>query len=366
MEFGSCEKKITDKVKIRNVETKNRIAVPPMVCFHWSDDSGKVTERNVEHYEGMAKGGAGLIIGEATAVTKRARLHETELGLWEDGQTEGFRRLADVVHKYDTPFFVQLLHAGINGIDPEAETASDYVMQYEDGTIIHGHEMSVDRIEQTIDDFVKAAVRAQRAGLDGVELHGCHSYLFSQFMNRGINKRQDIYGVEPCKLAKDTAKAIKQVCGDAFVVGIRLGAFEPTLEDGIANAKALSQVMDFMDISYGFFPNMEPFKPEGYPYKEAIYGAGEIKKVLPDMPIFGVDSITDGEMAAGAIQLADLDMIDVGRGFLVNPDFGNCVLNGLPTGTCLHCQPACRWSPHLNNGKVNCPGRTLFQRTVLR
>ena len=75
MEFGSCEKKITDKVKIRNVETKNRIAVPPMVCFHWSDDSGKVTERNVEHYEGMAKGGAGLIIGEATAVTKRARLH---------------------------------------------------------------------------------------------------------------------------------------------------------------------------------------------------------------------------------------------------------------------------------------------------
>ena len=185
-------------------------------------------------------------------------------------------------------------------------------------------------------------------------------------MNRGINKRQDIYGVEPCKLAKDTAKAIKQVCGDAFVVGIRLGAFEPTLEDGIANAKALSQVMDFMDISYGFFPNMEPFKPEGYPYKEAIYGAGEIKKVLPDMPIFGVDSITDGEMAAGAIQLANLDMIDVGRGFLVNPDFGNCVLNGLPTGTCLHCQPACRWSPHLNNGEVKCPGRTLFQRTVLR
>ena len=64
--------------------------------------------------------------------------------------------------------------------------------------------------------------------------------------------------------------------------------------------------------------------------------------------------------------MADLDMIDVGRGFLVNPDFGNCVLNGLPTGKCLHCQPACRWSPHLNNGEVKCPGRTLFQRTVLR
>ena len=74
--------KIRERVKIRNIWTKNRIAVPPMVCFHWSDDNGYVTDKNLQHYRDIAAGGAGLIIGEATAVSKRGRLHETQLGLW--------------------------------------------------------------------------------------------------------------------------------------------------------------------------------------------------------------------------------------------------------------------------------------------
>ena len=74
-------KQLADSIVIGSVTTKNRIAVPPMVCFHWSDDTGRVTEKNVEHYRAMAAGGAGLIIGEATCVTKRGRLHETQLGL---------------------------------------------------------------------------------------------------------------------------------------------------------------------------------------------------------------------------------------------------------------------------------------------
>ena len=97
--------KIRERVKIRNISTKNRIAVPPMVCFHWSDDNGYVTDKNLQHYRDIAAGGAGLIIGEATAVSKRGRLHETQLGLWEDKQTEGWKRLADAVHRYDVPFF---------------------------------------------------------------------------------------------------------------------------------------------------------------------------------------------------------------------------------------------------------------------
>lgn len=96
--------KLKERVKIKNIWTKNRIAVPPMVCFHWSDDSGCVTDKNLQHYRDMAAGGAGLIIAEATAVTKRGRLHETQLGLWEDEQTEGWKRLADAVHQYDVPF----------------------------------------------------------------------------------------------------------------------------------------------------------------------------------------------------------------------------------------------------------------------
>lgn len=356
------EKKfLKDKVQIGSVTTKNRIAVPPMVMFHWSDDRGLVTDKSIAHYRSMAEGGAGLIIVEATAITKRSRLADSNLGLWEDGQIEGFKKLADVCHNEDVPLFVQLLHAGVNGIDKEAETCSDYLIKHGDFEI-HGHEMYEDRIKRTVDDFVNAALRAQKAGLDGIELHGCHSYLISQFFNRNINKRSDKYGEDKALFANEVLTACREACGKDFVIGIRLAAFEPDLDDGIEHAKAIAKNCDFLDISYGFFDGMKAEKPEGFPYKEAFYGAMKIKEQLPDMPVFAVDSIKDGEMAQGVLDLTGIDMVDVGRGFLVNPNFGNAALSGCPTGKCLSCHPACHYSPFMNNGSVDCPGRKLFNQ----
>lgn len=355
--------KIRERVKIRNIWTKNRIAVPPMVCFHWSDDNGYVTDKNLQHYRDIAAGGAGLIIGEATAVSKRGRLHETQLGLWEDKQTEGWKRLADAVHRYDVPFLVQLLHAGVSGIEKEADCPSDYILRDSNGELrARGCGMSLSRVHEVIDDFVQAARRAQLAGLDGIELHGCHSYLICQFFNRNINRRDDIYGQCREKFALDILEGIRESCGDDFVAGIRLGAFEPALEDGIQNALTLNGKADFLDISYGFAGESFSYSPEGYPFSDAIYGAQEIKKWMPDMPVFGVDGITDGEMAENVLLHAGIDMVDVGRGFLVNPAFENDILEGKDCGKCLHCRPACRWSPFLNDGTVNCPGRNLFLR----
>ncbi len=354
--------KLNEQIKIRNVVTKNRIAIPPMVCFHWSDDSGMVTEKNVKHYHDMAAGGAGFIIGEATAVSKQGRLHGTELGLWEDGQIEGWKRLADTVHQYDVPFVVQLLHAGVSGIERVADCPSNYIKKYGEDHVIQGVEMSLQRIREVTDCFVQAAVRARKAGLDGIELHGCHSYLICQFLNRNVNRREDEYGQFPEKFALDIIQGIRESCGEDFVAGIRLGAFEPTLEDGIRNALALRGKVDFLDIAYGFGGESEPYKPEDYPFSPAFYGAQEIKKQMPEMLVFGVDGIKDGAQAQAALDLTGVDMVDVGRGFLVNPNFGNDVLAGNNCGRCLNCQPACRWSPFLNEGVADCPGRKLYLR----
>lgn len=350
---------LNERVKIGTIVTKNRIAVPPMVCFHWSDDNGYVTERTIEHYHDMAAGGAGFIIGEATAVLKRGRLHNTELGLWEDKQIEGWKRLADEVHQFDVPFVVQLLHAGVAGIDPDADCPSDYIPEFQKAQVV-GHEMSKDRIHEVIDAYVQAARRAQKAGLDGIELHGCHSYLICQFFNKNVNKRNDEYGLHRERFAIEILDGIRQTCGDAFVAGIRLGAFEPSLEDAIENALSIKDKVDFIDVAYGFNGESNPTTPEGFPYSPAIYGAQEIKKRIPDKPVFGVDGIKDGKMALHALNLTGMDMVDVGRGFLVNPDFGNAVIEGKDCGRCLDCKPACHWSPFLNDGTVNCAGRTLF------
>ena len=95
-------KQLSDSFKMGPVTVKNRIAVPPMVCFDWADDTGHVTDRHLAHYRALAKGGAGVIFSEAVCVTKRGRLHQTQLGLWEDGQIEGWKKLSDACHQHGT------------------------------------------------------------------------------------------------------------------------------------------------------------------------------------------------------------------------------------------------------------------------
>ena len=343
---------------LKNITIKNRFAIPPMVCFQWPDEDGFVTEKNIAHYRDLAKGGAGLIIVEATAITKRAKLHESELGIWEDGHIAGLKKITDEIHAYGAKAFIQLVHAGGNGIDMEADAPS--TMPYSDG--IRGIEMSRDRIEEVKNDFVRAAVRAKAAGFDGVEIHGCHSYLISCFCSSITNVRTDEYGKDRSLFAREVLQAVRGACGEDYIVGIRLAAFEPTLEDGIRNAVALSPYTDFLDISYGV--RCEPCKPEGFPCSAAVYGAKCIKERLPEMPVFGVDHINSKEDVENALNTG-IDMADIGRAALVDPAFPNHVLNNEPAGACLHCDHYCRWNhDNMRRSDLQCPGAVKFHRSA--
>lgn len=343
-------------LRIKNVTMKNRLAVPPMVCFGLPTDKGYVTEQNIQHYRELAEGGFGLIIVEATAITERAKLHQSELGIWEDGQIEGLKQIVDVIHANGAKAFIQLLHAGGNGIDLQADAPSSMIYK---GSI-HAVEMTKERIRETIEDFVQAALRAKKAGFDGVELHGCHSYLISCFCSSKANQRTDEYGEDKALFAKEALQAVKAACGEDYVVGIRLAAFEPTLEDGLRNAKAIAPYTDFMDISYGF--QCEPYAPDDFLCSPAVYGAKCIKEMLPDMPVFGVDHINSKEDVERALA-AGIDLADIGRAALVDPAFANHVLADQLAGACLHCKAGCSWmADKINNPDRKCPGEKKFER----
>ena len=100
-------------VEIKNNKIKNRIVMPPIVCFKWSDDSGFVSEKNINHYEKRAQGGTGTIIIEATCVNKEGRLVDSQLGLWSDEHIEGISKIAEACHKYSAVVLVQIHHAGL-------------------------------------------------------------------------------------------------------------------------------------------------------------------------------------------------------------------------------------------------------------
>lgn len=341
---------------LKGLEIKNRICVPPMVCFGWTDDSGMVTEKNIDHYRQIAKGGAGLVIQEATCISRQGRLSGDQLGIWDDAQISGLRKITEAVHEEGVPIFIQIHHAGVVSSEEDRVCPSEYTVKHKDMEK-HARALTVDEIHEIEQEYIQAARRAYEAGYDGVEIHGCHSYLLSQFMNRRVNRRTDEYNADDMQILKNILEGIRSVVPEKFVVGIRLGAFEPTIEDGIAHAKWLeAHGIDFIDVSYGFSQDADPVKPEEYPFAAAVYGGKRIKEAV-SVPVFAVYGIQNGKMAEEALEDTKCDMIDIGRGVLVNYNWANDVKEGNDPGKCLYCEK-CIWRAQT---KI-CAGKVLLER----
>lgn len=104
--------KLFEAMNLKNLKIKNRICVPPMVCYNWVEEDGYAVQRNIDHYRAIARGGAGLIIQEATCVDPEGKLSKDQLGIWEDGQIDGLKEIADAVHEEDCPIFCRSIMQG--------------------------------------------------------------------------------------------------------------------------------------------------------------------------------------------------------------------------------------------------------------
>lgn len=348
---------IFDTVAVKDLQLKNRIYVTPMVTRFSEPDTGKTEAGTVEHYRQLAKGGPGLIIQEATCINFNGRLMDRQLGIWDDGQIDGLRKIVEAVHEEKCAIFVQLHHAGVVGISKDPMCPDNYSYVAQDGAVKSGRRMTLEEIHTIQTEFVDAAIRAYKAGYDGVELHGCHQYLICQFLNRKVNQRQDVYGTDPLQFVREIFAEIRQKVPESFVIGIRLGGFEPTLEDAIQNAIQLEQMgIDFIDVSYGFQKEQETVCPENYPFLDIIYAAEKIKQAVK-VPVFAANGITSPEMANQVLEQTKATLIGIGRGFIVNPNWMVDAVRKRNTGKCLHCKK-CR----LYDDPEKCPGKILFNR----
>ena len=169
------------------------------------------------------------------------------------------------------------------------------------------------------------------------------------------NKRTDIYGEHPENFIIEIVEGIRTKTSADFVIGIRLGGFEPTIEDAIHNAQMLEQGgIDFIDISYGFSMEQKSFVPADYPFIDIIYAAEMIKKAV-HIPVFAANGITNPEMAEDIMLKTKVDMVDIGRGFIVNPNWMKDAMEGKDTGKCLHCKRC-----QLFENPDKCAGKILF------
>lgn len=297
-------------IKIKNIEIKNRIVLPPLVRFSIIDKSGYVNEGLLKWYEDIAIGGVGLIIAEATCVSSDGKLRDNQLGIWDDTFIDGLSKVADICHKYNVPVMLQLHHAGFK---EEIKNVSK------------------EKLESILEDFKSAFVRAKKAGFDGIEIHGAHRYLLSQLNSRLWNTRDDEFGGDflgRMYFSKRLIEETRYLFDDDFILGYRMGGNEPELSDGIEIAKYLENLgVDILHVSSGV-PNPEykredkVDKPENFPLDWVIYMGTEIKKHV-NIPVIGVRKIKEERQASYLIENNLLDFVAVGRAMIIRPNWAN-------------------------------------------
>ena len=332
---------INKGIKVNNHTVKNRIVMPPLVCFNWGDNDGFETFDRAKHYGERAKGGTGLIIVEATAISKGGRIVDTELGLWKDEHIPQFSRISESCHNEGSVVIVQLVHAGMKSVGETVYSSS--MVDLKDKKCL---EMSVDQINQVKKDFVDASLRAKKAGLDGVEIHGAHGYLLSQFTSKEINKRTDNYGgslENRLRLPVEIIKEVREATGDDFIICYRFGVNDPTMEEDKYFAKKLDSLgVDILNVSSGI--GAKDIKvPSDFPFSPITYMGTEIYKEV-NIPVACVFGIKEPKQAKYLLENNMIDMVAVGKGLLADPNWTNKAINGEEINLCYNCAPRCKYA----------------------
>lgn len=333
---------IFSPINIKGKEIKNRIAFPSMVNFAWSETNGIATPRHLAHYEERAKGGAGLIIVEATCINQQGRIFNYQLGAWNDNHIEGLQMITSACHKHGAVILLQIHHAGLITRKAVSEFAYGPSVDPENERTVA---MTIEQIHQIRDEFIAAAIRAEKAGFDGVELHGAHGYLLSQFASSAMNHRTDEYGgslENRLRLASEIIDGIKSSTNSNFIIGYRLAACSPTLPDGIEVAKLLEKKgVDIIHASHGGEKGINAEIPAGFEFNSIVYMGTEIKKSVK-VPVIVVNQIQTPERANKLISNGLADFVAIGRDMLTDAHWVNKAKINEPIIYCIDCQPRCK------------------------
>jgi 2,4-dienoyl-CoA reductase-like NADH-dependent reductase (Old Yellow Enzyme family) len=231
---------------------KNRFALAPLTNLQ-SHPDGVLSDEEFRWLTLRAKGGFGMVMTCAAHVQRQGQGFPGQLGVFGEEHLPGMTRLAQAIKAEGSVAVVQLHHAGIRS--PKALIGQAPVGPSDDeATGARG--LSTAEVGQLVEDFTAAAHRAERAGFDGVEIHGAHSYILCQFLSEGLNRREDRYGGSPenrSRVIKEIIAGIRERCRADFSLGLRLSPerFELKLPEIVALAAEVMAEgrIDYLDMS---------------------------------------------------------------------------------------------------------------------
>ncbi len=342
--------RVDTPIKIGSYTLHNRITFAPTVKFDYTDDSGKANDKLIAHYTERAKGGCGLICVEATAVTPGGRFCKTHMGLWNDDQIEGHKGITAGCHQYGSIVIIQLNHTGYTSnpecgpaIGPSSLKKNGFRGEY---TTI---EMSISEIHNMQQAFIDAAIRAKKAGYDGVQFHGCHGYLINQFISPSNNHREDEYGgcaQNRARFCSEMIRKVRELCGPDFLISVRTSGYDNDLSDAIAVAEEYVKAgCDYLQVSSGMtsLDTLPSFFDEHVTDIQSL-GAYFYEHFKGRVPVSCVGGLTKPEQIQYLIEKEYVDTVDVARAILADPEFANAVISHNTYTQCFGCK-ACQFGP---------------------
>jgi 2,4-dienoyl-CoA reductase-like NADH-dependent reductase (Old Yellow Enzyme family) len=311
----------------KKLRLKNRFIMSPMVSF-MPNGLGEVTRRMVDYYVERAKGGVGTIIVESMNID--GKITFGRLGIFHDRFINELEYLASSIKEHGARAFGQINQPGIRGDLPGPD------------------DLSAKEIADLIEAYAAAAERLKRAEFDGVEIHGAHGYLISQFLSPPTNHRKDGYGGDPdrrARFALEVIKAVRQAVGEDFPIGFRMNG-DDYIEGGVRidDAKFIAQRaqaagVDVIHVSagvgivahdlslgdnksYGYL-----VQPMALPRGCLVHLAAAVKKVVK-VPVVTVGRINAPCLARDILTNGKADLVAMGRQLIADPHFVKKVSEG--------------------------------------
>ncbi len=336
-------------ITVRGVSFPNRVVVSPLCMY--SANNGLATPWHFAHLSTFARGKAGLVFTEATAVEAIGRITPKCLGIWTDEQAEALKPITAFIEEMGCVPGIQLAHAGrkastsppFEGAQPLPSDNPDHWLTVGPSAIPTAenfpvpHELTADEIAQLVSTFATAARRSVNAGFKVLELHGAHGYLMHSFLSPISNQRTDQYGgsIEGrMRFPLEVCKAVRAEVGEEVPLFFRISAIDGleggwTMDDSVALSKALGEAgIDVVDCSSGGVSGAPRFrvaddgKPlnknsarqPGFqvPYAERIRNETDLKTMA-------VGVIIDPQQAEQIASSGQADFIALGREIMHNP-----------------------------------------------
>jgi len=322
-------KNLFSHYRIKNCILKNRIVMPGLASF-LIQDNGVVTDAAIEHYRRRAAGGPAMVIVEACAVSAEGVVSHHQARIYEDSFIDGLSRIADAIRSEGSVPALQIHHGGrqtsskIIGRRPLAPSPLRC-------PAIRGEvePLSIEMIQELVEKFGQAALRARDAGFNLLEIHGAHGYLINQFLSGFSNIRTDVYGGDlqgRARFAREIVREVRKRLGPDFPLSFKISAQE-FVKEGLDVEQSIRIIgmlvedgIDIVQVSAGNDATPEWISQPMFMKKACLVDSAEqIKKTL-GIPVMAVGRINDPMVAEEIIAKGRADLVCMGRGLLADPD----------------------------------------------